>query len=430
MNPASQCPWLGQYPEGVPASIDVAAFPTLAALLEASFSQFASRAALSYMGREYSYAELERQSRALAAFLQSRGLKKGDRVAVMMPNVPQYAETVAAVLRAGMVVVNVNPLYTPRELEHQLNDSGARALVVMENFADTVQACLPQTQVQNVILASVGERLGWVRGAVVDFVLRHVRKAVPAFRLPGAVRYAKAIAKGRRLPFQAPPVLPDDIAVLQYTGGTTGVPKGAMLLHRNLVANALQAQAWYQPVLKNVPEGQQIIGICALPLYHIFAFTASLILTLRIGGKTVLIPNPRDMKATLRELARHKFHQLPAVNTLFNGMLHHPDFDKVDWPWAAARRCKAPWPSSGFSARARPFARATACLKPRPSPAATPSPCMNTAAPSACPCPIPTCACSMTRAAKCPRAKAAKSPSKARRSWPATGSAPMKPRWP
>lgn len=331
MNPASQCPWLGQYPEGVPASIDVAAFPTLAALLEASFSQFASRAALSYMGREYSYAELERQSRALAAFLQSRGLKKGDRVAVMMPNVPQYAETVAAVLRAGMVVVNVNPLYTPRELEHQLNDSGARALVVMENFADTVQACLPQTQVQNVILASVGERLGWARGAVVDFVLRHVRKAVPAFRLPGAVRYAKAIAKGRRLPFQAPPVLPDDIAVLQYTGGTTGVPKGAMLLHRNLVANALQAQAWYQPVLKNVPEGQQIIGICALPLYHIFAFTASLILTLRIGGKTVLIPNPRDMKATLHELARHKFHQLPAVNTLFNGMLHHPDFDKVDW---------------------------------------------------------------------------------------------------
>ena len=323
--------WLKHYPEGVPADIDASQYPSLVALMDESFKKFADRTAYSFMGKDVSYAETDAQSRAMAGYLQSLGLARGDRVAIMMPNVPQYPATVAGILRAGYVVVNVNPLYTARELEHQLKDSGAKAIVIIENFGATLQKCIATTAVKPVVLASMGDRLGGLKGMIVNFVVRKVKKLVPAFSLPGAVRYNDAIAKGQRAPFTAPPIGPDDVAVLQYTGGTTGVAKGAVLLHRNLIANVLQSEAWNDPVMKQIPAGEQPTGVCALPLYHIFAFTVNMMLSLRNGGKTILIPNPRDLPAVLKELSKHKFHSFPAVNTLFNGLANHPDFNTVDW---------------------------------------------------------------------------------------------------
>ena len=323
--------WLKHYPEGVPADIDASQYPSLVALMDESFKKFADRTAYSFMGKDVSYAETDAQSRAMAGYLQSLGLARGDRVAIMMPNVPQYPATVAGILRAGYVVVNVNPLYTARELEHQLKDSGAKAIVIIENFGATLQKCIANTAVKHVVLASMGDRLGLIKGAIVNYVVRKVKKLVPDFSLPGAVRYNDAIAKGQRAPFTAPPIGPEDVAVLQYTGGTTGVAKGAVLLHRNLIANVLQSEAWNDPVMKQIPAGEQSTGVCALPLYHIFAFTVNMMLSLRNGGKTILIPNPRDLPAVLKELSKHKFHSFPAVNTLFNGLANHPDFNTVDW---------------------------------------------------------------------------------------------------
>ena len=323
--------WLADYPAGVPADIDPSQYPSLVALLENSFTQYADRTAYSFMGKDISYAETDAQSRALAAYLQSLGLARGDRVAIMMPNVPQYPATVAAILRAGYVIVNVNPLYTARELEHQMKDSGAKAIVIIENFAATLHKCIANTQIKHVVLASMGDRLGGLKGMIVNFVVRKVKKLVPAFSLPGAVRYNDAIAKGQGAPFSAPQIGPDDVAVLQYTGGTTGVAKGAVLLHRNLIANVLQSEAWNDPVMKQIPAGEQSTSVCALPLYHIFAFTVNMMLSLRNGGKVILIPNPRDLPAVLKELCKHTFHSFPAVNTLFNGLANHPDFNTVDW---------------------------------------------------------------------------------------------------
>ena len=323
--------WLGSYPEGVPADIDTRQYTSLVGLLENSFSRFSERSAFSFMGRSLSYRQVDEESLSLAAYLQSLGLGKGDRVALMMPNVPQYPVAVAAVLRAGLVVVNVNPLYTPRELEHQLKDSGARAIVILENFAQTLEKCIANTPVQHVVLASMGDRLGAVKGAIVNYVVRHVKKLVPAFSLPQVTTFNEALAKGSRLTLRKPEVGPDDIAVLQYTGGTTGVSKGAVLLHRNVIANVLQSEAWNEPVMKRIPPGQQPTSVCALPLYHIFAFTVNMMLSMRTGGMTILIPNPRDLPAVLKELSRHTFHSFPAVNTLFNGLANHPDFNKVDW---------------------------------------------------------------------------------------------------
>ncbi len=324
-------PWLQHYPQGVPPDIDPSQYPSLVALIDDSFSKYAERTAYSFMGKDISYAETDAQARAMAAYLQSLGLARGDRVAIMMPNVPQYPATVAGILRAGYVVVNVNPLYTARELEHQLKDSGAKAIVIIENFAATLQKCIGATPVQHVVLASMGDRLGGLKGMIVNLVVRKVKKLVPPFSLPGAVRYNDAIARGRGAKFTPPTIGPDDIAVLQYTGGTTGVSKGATLLHRNLIANVLQSEAWNDPVMKSIPAGEQSTSVCALPLYHIFAFTVNMMLSLRNGGKTILIPNPRDLPATLKELSQHTFHSFPAVNTLFNGLANHPDFDKVNW---------------------------------------------------------------------------------------------------
>jgi long-chain acyl-CoA synthetase len=324
-------PWLAAYPQGVPADIAPSQYHSLVQLMEESFVKFAARSAYVFMGKEVSFGETDSLSRAFAAYLQGLGLAKGDRVAIMMPNVPQYPVAVAAVLRAGLVVVNVNPLYTPRELEHQLKDSGAKAIVIIENFANTLQQCIAATPVKHVVLASMGDMLGGLKGALVNYVVRKVKKMVPAYQLPGAVRFHDAIKQGSRSTVRKPEIKPDDVAVLQYTGGTTGVSKGAVLLHRNIIANVLQSEAWNLPVMSQVPAGEQPTCVCALPLYHIFAFTVGMMMSLRTGGKLLLIPNPRDLPATLKELSKYKFHSFPAVNTLFNGLANHPDFGKVDW---------------------------------------------------------------------------------------------------
>ena len=323
--------WLKSYPQVVPADIDVNQYASLAAMIEEAFRKFGPRTAYTFMGRDMSYAQADSLSSALATYLQGLGLVKGDRVALMMPNVPQYPVAVAAILRAGFIVVNVNPLYTPRELEHQLKDSGAVAIVILENFATTLQQCIANTPVKHVVLCAMGDQLGLLKGALVNYVLRNVKKMVPAFNLPGAVRFNEAVAIGTRGSLKKPEIKPDDVAVLQYTGGTTGVSKGAVLLNRNLVANLLQADAWFQPALKKIPAGEQLTEVCALPLYHIFAFTVDMMMCMRLGGKLILIPNPRDMAAVLGELSKHRIHVFPAVNTLFNGLANHPDFGKVDW---------------------------------------------------------------------------------------------------
>jgi long-chain acyl-CoA synthetase len=331
MSDLGKRPWLDYYSPGVPADIDPAQYVSLVQLMEESFQKYATRPAYSFMGKELSYAQTDSLSRALAAYLQGLGLVRGDRVAVMMPNVPQYPVAVAAILRAGFVVVNVNPLYTPRELEHQLKDSGASVIIILENFAHTLEQCIAATALKHVVLAAMGDLLGPLKGTLVNYVVRKVKKLVPVYRLPGAVRFNQAIAQGMNAPFRRPELNSGDIAVLQYTGGTTGVSKGAVLLHRNIIANLLQSEAFNQPVIDKVPGGEQLTSVCALPLYHIFAFTCSMMLSMRTGGRVILIPNPRDLPAVLKELSRQTFHSFPAVNTLFNGLANHPDFNKVDW---------------------------------------------------------------------------------------------------
>jgi len=322
--------WLKQYPAGVPADIDVTQYASLVDLLEESFAKFADRKAFICMDKSITYRDLDEMSLALAAFLQGKGLSKGARVALMMPNVLQYPIAIAAVLRAGYSVVNVNPLYTPRELEHQLKDSGAEAIIVLENFAHTVQQVLGHTALKQVIIGSMGEMLG-LKGVIVNLVVRRVKKMVPAYSLPGAVQFNEAVAAGRALKFNKPRIGPDDVAFLQYTGGTTGVSKGATLLHRNVVANVLQNDAWLQPALSTEPQTDQLLVVCALPLYHIFALTACYLLAVRAGGTNLLIPNPRDIGGFIKELMKYQVNAFPAVNTLYNGLMHHPDFKKIDF---------------------------------------------------------------------------------------------------
>ena len=324
-------PWLSAYPEGVSADIDTSTYSSLVELMQDSFKRFGDRSAFSFLGRDLSYAELDRLSQVFAAYLQSLGLVFGDRVAIMLPNVLQYPVAVAAVLRAGFVVVNINPLYTSRELEAQLKDADAKAVIILENFAATLQQCLDQTPVQHVVLCAMGDRLGWLKGILVNHVVRRVKKMVPAFDLPKAVRFNDALAQGERCTLTLPTIDGEDLAVLQYTGGTTGVAKGAELLHRNLVANVLQSEMWNSPALKRIPANEQVTFVCALPLYHIFAFTINMMSSLRMGGRSILIPNPRDIPAVCKELSKQRFHIFPAVNTLFNALANHPDFSKVDW---------------------------------------------------------------------------------------------------
>ena len=322
--------WLKQYPAGVPADIDVTQYISLVELLEESFAKFSDRKAFICMDKSISYRDLDEMSLALGAYLQSKGLQKGARVALMMPNVLQYPVSTAAVLRAGYAVVNVNPLYTPRELEHQLKDSGAEAIVVLENFATTVEQVLAKTAVKHVIVGSMGDMLG-LKGVIVNLVVRRVKKMVPAYSIPGAVSFNDAVAAGRSMKFNKPKMAPDDVAFLQYTGGTTGISKGATLLHRNILANVLQNDAWLQPALEAPPHVEQLFIVCALPLYHIFALTACYLLAVRAGGVNLLIPNPRDMPGFIKELAKYQVNSFPAVNTLYNGLLHTQGFDRIDF---------------------------------------------------------------------------------------------------
>ncbi|MEH6952292.1 long-chain fatty acid--CoA ligase [Nitrobacter sp. NHB1] len=322
--------WLKQYPAGVPTDIDASQYASLVALLEESFAKFRDRKAFICMDKAVTYRELDEMSLALGAWLQGRGLKKGARVALMMPNVLQYPVSTVAVLRAGYAVVNVNPLYTPHELEHQLTDCGAEAIIVLENFAQTVQQVIGKTAVRHVIVGSMGDLLGF-KGLIVNFVVRHVRKMVPPSSIPGAVKFNDALAAGRGMTLARPDLAPDDVAFLQYTGGTTGVSKGATLLHRNILANMLQNDAWLQPALKKPPVVDQLFIVCALPLYHVFALTACFMLAMRAGGVNLLIPNPRDMPGLVKELMKYQVNCFPAVNTLYNALLNARGFDKVDF---------------------------------------------------------------------------------------------------
>lgn len=323
--------WLKSYPEGIPAEIDTAQYKSLVQLLEESFQKYAARNAYACMDKFLTYGELDTLSKKIGAWLQNKGLKKGARVAIMMPNVLQYPVVMAAILRAGFVVVNVNPLYTPRELEHQLKDSGAEAVFILENFATTLEQIVTKTNVKHIVVASMGDMLGGVKGAIVNFVVRNVKKMVPAFSLPSAVRFNQVIAESSRLAFQPVSLGHDDIAFLQYTGGTTGVSKGATLTHRNVVANVLQNDAWLMPGVAGAHATEQKIIVCALPLYHIFALTVCSLLGTRIGALNLLIPNPRDMPGFVKELAKYKVNIFPAVNTLYNGLMNNPDFAKLDF---------------------------------------------------------------------------------------------------
>jgi len=324
-------PWIKHYPAGVPEFIDPDRYPSLVALLEETFTKFRDSAAYELMGKRITFGDIDRLSIQLAAHLQGKGLQQGDRVAIMMPNVLQYPVAVAGVLRAGLIVVNVNPLYTARELKHQLQDSGAKALIVIENFAATAQDVLADSAVKHVITTSVGDLLGFPKGAFVDFMLRKVKKVIPAFTIAGAVRFNTALADGAKRSFKKPTIQSSDIAVLQYTGGTTGVAKGAMLLHRTIVAALLSAEAWMQPGLKAKPVAGQMTIVCALPLYHVFAFITCSLLAMRCGGLNVLIPNPRDIGGMLKTLKPHQINVFPAVNTLFNAVANHPDAATMDW---------------------------------------------------------------------------------------------------
>jgi long-chain acyl-CoA synthetase len=321
--------WLKSYPPGVPAEIDASRYASLAELLEESFREFGAKPAFACMGQQITYGELDALSRKLGAWFQSKGLAKGARIAIMMPNVLQYPVALAAILRAGYVVVNVNPLYTPRELEHQLKDSGAEAIILLENFAGTLQAVLRNTPIRHVIVAAMGDLMG-PRGLIVNFVVRRVKKMVPAWTLPGHIRFNAAIAEGAQHTFTRVHPGPDDIAFLQYTGGTTGVAKGATLLNRNVIANVLQSEAWLEPARLARPDVQQFITVVALPLYHIFALTVCGLLSIRTGGLGVLIPNPRDIAGTIKQLQGYPITMFPAVNTLYNALLNHPDFGKLD----------------------------------------------------------------------------------------------------
>src|SRR3954467_15705812 len=318
--------WLKSYPPGVPADIDPNQYKSLVELFEIGIRKYAERPAFSNMGKTIDYATLDAQSRAFGAWLQSKGLAKGARVAIMMPNCLQYPIAMFGVLRAGCTVVNVNPLYTPRELEHQLKDSGAEAIVILENFGHVLEEVRAKTAVKHIVVTSLGEMLG-VKGLLVNLVVRKVKKMVPPFELPGAINFKTALNIGKTKTLTTPPLGHSDIAFLQYTGGTTGVSKGAMLLHRNIIAALLQYDAWLAPAI----GGERAVIITALPLYHIFSLTVNCLVMMVVGGENVLITNPRDIPGFVKELAKHKYTMISGVNTLFNALLNNPDFAKLDF---------------------------------------------------------------------------------------------------
>ncbi len=323
--------WIKSYPAGVPAEIDYTRYRSLVHLMDEAFSKFAQRNAYVCMDRFLTYAELDVMSTKLGAWLQAQGLAPGARVALMMPNVLQYPVAIAAVLRAGYTVVNVNPLYTPRELEHQLRDSGAEAIVILENFAHTLEKVIANTSIKITVIASMGDLLGGLKGGLVNFVVRNIKKMVPAYSLPNAIRFNSVLGEASSMTLRPVELGHDNIAFLQYTGGTTGLSKGAMLSHRNVIANLMQNEAWLQPALDKEPKLESLTFVCALPLYHIFALTICCLMGTRIGGLNILIPNPRDIPGLVKTLSKYRFNMFPAVNTLYNGLLNNPDFSKIDF---------------------------------------------------------------------------------------------------
>jgi long-chain acyl-CoA synthetase len=318
--------WLKSYPPGVSADINPNEYRSLVELFDASIKKYADRPAFHNMGKTIRFGELEAQSRDFGAWLQAKGLTKGARVAIMMPNCLQYPVAMFGTLRAGCTVVNVNPLYTARELEHQLKDSGAEAIVILENFGHVLQQVRAKTPLKHVIVTSLGEMLG-LKGLVVNLVVRKVKKMVPPYELPGAISFKQALSEGKGKNLTTPPLGHEDIAFLQYTGGTTGVSKGAMLLHRNILANIQQSEAWLLPGLAGEPP----VIITALPLYHIFSLTVNCLLMLKVGGCNILITNPRDIPGFVKELAKHRYNTITGVNTLFNALMNNPDFAKLDF---------------------------------------------------------------------------------------------------
>jgi len=319
--------WLKEYPAGVPTEVDLNEFASLKDILEKSCQRFAELPAYSNLGVTLRYRDIDRLSRDFGAWLQARGLGKGDRVAIMMPNALQYPVALFGALRAGLVVVNINPLYTPRELEHQLIDSGATAIVIIENFAHTLQEVLAKTPVKTVITTELGDLFPFFKRLLVNFVVKYVRKMVPAWNIPGAIPFRQVLSEGAGKTLNDAPLDHDDLGFLQYTGGTTGVSKGAMLTHGNMVANLQQISAWLKPL--SMSAGETIIT--ALPLYHIFSLTANCLTFMKVGGHNILITNPRDMPGFVRELGKVKFMAMTGVNTLFNGLLHTPGFERLDF---------------------------------------------------------------------------------------------------
>ncbi|MFN4081512.1 MAG: AMP-binding protein [Saprospiraceae bacterium] len=319
-------PWLSLYPAGVPANINPDEYPRLTDMLEVTFKKYANQTAFVFMGKKITFGEVDRLSLQFGAYLRSRGLQPGDRIALMMPNILQYPIAMFGALRAGLVLVNTNPLYTPREMRHQFADSGAKAIVIAENFAANLEQIIGETEIKTVIVTSIGEMLG-LKGLLINFVLRRIKRMVPAFNIPNTVSFSHAIADGKKFTIEPFESGPDDPIVLQYTGGTTGVSKGAMLTNRNLVANMLQIRAWLSAALN---EGE-VVALCPLPLYHIFAFTVNCLAFMSVGGQNILIVNARDIPALLKEMNKYKPNIMVGVNTLFNAMLNHPKFAQLDF---------------------------------------------------------------------------------------------------
>ncbi|TIU49363.1 MAG: long-chain fatty acid--CoA ligase [Mesorhizobium sp.] len=326
-----QKPWLNSYPKNMPAEIGALPYASIGDFLVGACKQFAGQPAFTCMGKSITYAELEQLSAAFGAYLQSTGLQKGARVALMMPNVLQYPVAMMAVARAGFTVVNVNPLYTPRELEHQLKDSGAQAIVILENFANTLQAVVARTSVKHIVVAAMGDLLGGLKGSIVNLVVRRVKKMVPAWSLPGHVKFNAALKAGSGMAFKPATVAANDVAFLQYTGGTTGISKGATLSHSNVLANVAQNALWLQDAYTVKPKPAHLNLVCALPLYHIFALTVNALMGMQMGGQNILIPNPRDIPGFVKEMGKYPIHIFPGLNTLFNALLNNEDFRKLDF---------------------------------------------------------------------------------------------------
>ncbi len=324
-------PWLKFYPAGMAYEINPDIYPSLLELIDEGFTKYASRKAYACMGKEITYTDLDQKSRDFAAYLQSIGLEKGDRIAIQMPNVLQYPIAMFGALRAGLTVVNTNPLYTPREMEHQFKDSGAKAIVILANFASNLEKVLPQTNIQHVFVTQIGDLLGFPKKQIVNFVVKTVKKMVPSYNLPTAQSFGEALSKGASMSYQKPALKNTDLAFIQYTGGTTGVSKGAMLTHRNIIANVEANCVYLGPLLNTIPEGETNVIVAALPLYHVYALTCNALSALKNGGMNLLITNPRDMEAFIKDLKKYKITTFTGVNTLYNGLMNHPKIGEVDF---------------------------------------------------------------------------------------------------